>query len=147
MVDCRHNAPRGAAGVDCIVFKDLTSCVLPSGIVELQLLLQGETGKLINRHRPLDQAQARFFHDCHAAIISPAKLNQAHRHQPVTSKRSSAFSSIVRPKPCLSSSRSMYPPLARGSPWKMYQNSSFPTSTSTGGKYSAIGEFTLDITT
>ena len=34
-----------------------------------------------------------------------------------------------------------------GSPSKMYQNSSLPTSTSTAGKNSAIGEFRLAITT
>ena len=34
-----------------------------------------------------------------------------------------------------------------GSPLKMYQKSSLPTSTSTGGKYSAMGEFRLAITT
>src|SRR6185437_13061925 len=45
----------------------------------------------------------------------------------------------VRPKPGLVSSRSMKPSLATGSPSKMYQKSSLPTSTGTLGKYSEIG--------
>src|SRR5580658_5035649 len=39
------------------------------------------------------------------------------------------------------------PSLAFGSPSKIYQKSSLPTSTSTMGKYSAMGEFRLAITT
>jgi len=37
----------------------------------------------------------------------------------------------------------MKPALGVGSPLKMHQKSSLPTSTSTGGKNSAMGEFRL----
>src|SRR3569833_1827582 len=75
-----------------------------------------------------------------------------HRHQrlrthPVTLKRERASSSISSPSPGTSSLSSTKPTRAPGSPLKMYQISSLPTSTSTGGKYSAIGEFKLAITT
>src|SRR5947207_6978608 len=66
----------------------------------------------------------------------------------MTSKLSAMdFSLTVSPRPGTLSSRSINPSYAFGSPLKMYQNNSFPTSTSTTGKYSAIGEFRLAITT
>ncbi|MNF12868.1 hypothetical protein D3C80_2145090 [compost metagenome] len=46
----------------------------------------------------------------------------------------------VRPRPGTSSLSCRKPLSAMGSPSKMYQNSSLPTSTSKMGKYSAMGE-------
>src|SRR5579859_2425673 len=66
---------------------------------------------------------------------------------PVTLNFCRAFSLMVRPRPGRFSFKSINPSLAFGSPSKMYQNNSLPTSTSTGGKYSAMGAFRLDMTT
>src|SRR6185503_18605463 len=56
-------------------------------------------------------------------------------------KRFSDSSLTVKPSPGTLSSRSMWPLSGTGSPSKIYQKSSLPTSTSTLGKNSAIGEF------
>jgi hydrogenase/urease accessory protein HupE len=77
---------------------------------------------------------------------SIAQMRRPLNHS-VTLNRFNDSSLIVSPSPGTLSSRSMNPSFGLGSPSKMYQNNSLPTSTSTGGKNSAIGEFRLAITT
>src|SRR6266496_3351133 len=101
----------------------------------------------------------RFFNQRHPTHDTLLDLNHPRHEIPIrlshplfdnfystTSKSCSAVSTMVRPRPGTSSSRSMKPSFAFGSPANRYQKSSFPTSTSTMGKYSAIGEFRLAMT-
>src|SRR5215475_3821303 len=94
----------------------------------------------------IQQAQMWFFDYRHSAALSARKLNQTHAHSRISKLSAREFSLMAKPKPKTFSSRSMNPFFARGSPSKIYQNNSFPTSTSTTGKYSAIGEFRLAMT-
>src|SRR3989442_15001171 len=94
------------------------------------------------------QTEERFF--AHrillSSFVSSAATLAAPGDHSTTSNFFNASSLIVRPSPGRFSSSSMVPSLGSGSPLKIYQNSSLPTSTSTIGKNSAMGEFRLAMT-
>src|SRR6185503_7490446 len=98
-----------------------------------------------SQHGLIDQRDTTL---CSALQLhEPRCRGHGSRHnQSVTVNFPNAASSTLKPSPGVFSSRSMKPSFGMGSPLKMYQNNSFPTSTSTGGKNSAIGELRLAIT-
>src|SRR5580692_6932070 len=107
--------------------------------------------KLVDRPDAGETAQIWFFDEGDAARGTVSDLHQMYRHSdtpyPITVKRLRDSSFTVRPRPEVFSSRSIYPSLGTGSPWKIYQNSSLPTSTSTFGKNSEMGALRMAIVT
>src|ERR1700730_6656912 len=154
MVHGREQLPFRAPTIDQIVIQGLARGLLVRCAAEFAAVRDRFVRQLVNGMDTIEQAEARLVHKRNSPIFILLDLNKT-RHgtafsgilQPMTSNCSSAFSLMLKPKPGTFSSRSMKPSLALGSPVKMYQKSSFPTSTSTMGKYSAMGEFRLAITT
>src|SRR5579885_2604594 len=146
MVGRQKEAPLGCTGVDRIVVQRIGGEMALGERGRRSTGFKRRLNQGVNRIEPaVEQPQPRFLHQGDAARRRILNLNQP--DHPVTSNFFNASSSTVRPRPGMFSARSMKPSFATGSPSKIYQKSSLPTSTSTGGKYSAMGELRLAMTT
>src|SRR5271165_693590 len=145
MVDWRQHLPFRPPAVHHVILQPFRREPLLRQIAERRARLHGRQCKFVNRIAAVEHTKVWFFDQRHASHGAFLDLNQPHHS--ITSKSCSFSSSIVRPRPGTLSSRSMKPSFDFGSPSNRYQKSSFPTSTSTMGKYSAIGELRLAMTT
>src|SRR5215469_3888755 len=154
MIDGGEQSPLRPATVDRIIIEGLVPGSALDQLAEIHAACNRDLSQLVDRGTGIEKAQIGLLHksnpaktvffdlykSCHRMLTALGVLNS------ISSNSLSLFSLTVRPRPGMLSSRWIHPMVALGSPSKMYQNSSLPTSTSTIGKYSAIGQFKLAIT-